>query len=225
MTSFIKTVKSLLGLCSIATLFYFSVTLASVTNPEIQQLLAAPSAVDHFKRQSQNRPENSPQKSPLVIQAEFWTAKPPKPPEPRRIIAKETHKPEPKPEIRPQVSTPKFTVIATSLSRDDAGDSLALISELGGQQRWVHIGDQIGHLVVENIHNGKILYKDGDRQEELAIAEPEPVKLVTPTTTPKRPSYENTRFTNRLAVNEPKQHHLDLSRTYSRPLPRSLRKQ
>ncbi len=225
MPLFIKMTKALFGLCIVGNLFYFSITWASATHSEIEQLLSAPSFVDHYKRQSQHQPQSKPQRNPLVIQAELWTTKPPKPPEPRRIIAKETHKPEPKPEIRPQVSTPKFTVIATSLSRDDAGDSLALISELGGQQRWVHIGDQIGHLVVEDIHNGKILYKDGDRQEELAIAEPEPVKLIASLTTPKRPAYEKPRVPNRLAAVNKSKPRLDLSRTYSRPLPRSLREQ
>ncbi len=190
---------------------------------EIEQLLSAPSFVDHYKRQSKNKQQTTPQKNSLVVQAELWTAKPPKPPEPKRAIVKETRKPEPKPEIRPPVSTPKFTVIATSLSRDDARDSLALISELGGQQRWMHIGDKIGHLIVEDILNGKILYKDGDRQEELAIAEPDPVKLIASLTTPKRPAYEKPRVTNRLATVNKSKPHLDLSRTYSRPLPRSLR--
>ena len=194
--------------------------------PETKQLLSAPSFVDHYKRQSQNEPQSTPQKNPLVVQAELWTAKPPKPPEPKRAIVKETRNSEPKPEIRPPVSTPKFTVIATSLSRDDARDSLALISELGGQQRWVHIGDQIGHLLVEDILNGKILYKDGDRQDELAIAEP-PTKPALPLITPAKPQkQERTKRSepiHQLVTERPMIKLIPAGQTYSRPLPRSLR--
>lgn len=218
----IKTVKALLGVSVFGSLFYFSVTQASRPHPKIEQLLSAPSAVQHFRKTQKDKSPSSSQKSSLVVQAEHWAAKPPKPPEPKREIVKEKTKPKPKPEIHPTVSKPKFTVIATSLSRDESYDSLALISELSGEQRWVHVGDKIGHLIIEDILNGKIIYKDGDRSDELVITEPEPSKLVTPSTTPKRPYREKSQTINRLAINKPRLQNLDPTRTYSRPLPKSL---
>ena len=218
----IKTVKALIGLCFITSLFYFSVTQASRPHPDIEQLLTAPGFVDHFTRQTQKATQSLPHKNPLVVQAELWVRKPPEPKQPQNPTVRETPKPTPKPEIRPAVSTPKFTLIATSLCRDEAGASLALISDAGGQQHWLHIGDKIGYLKIKDILNGKILYKDGDRSDELAVVEPEsPTAVPAKSRPPER--IDRPQPVQRLALDQPTIKTIPAGRTYSRPLPRALR--
>ena len=79
----------------------------------------------------------------------------------------------PSPEVRPQQVTAKFTLEGTCYNAEVPNASLAFIDEPGKGQRWVRQGDKLGHLTVEEILDGLVKLRDGQRLEELRV-QPKP---------------------------------------------------
>ena len=76
------------------------------------------------------------------------------------------------PPIRPAAPSAKFTLRGTSVYPNQPGRSMALISEVGsldGNERWVKEGTQVGHLVIHEIRQGAIIYRDGDQLREMTV--------------------------------------------------------
>lgn len=113
---------------------------------------------------------------PLVEQATAFAAylKPPAPPVPKEV-------PKPKPAVqpvpRPPVATPQFRLLATSCCLSSPEKSLALIAEPGKGDRWTRPGERLGHLVIESVENGMIVYRDGSQRHEMAVTMKKPVEL------------------------------------------------
>ena len=57
---------------------------------------------------------------------------------------------------------------------------MALVAEPGKGGYWVRKGERMGHLVVENIKDGAIVYRDGGQLRELAVAIKEAAPLAQP---------------------------------------------
>lgn len=114
--------------------------------------------------------------SPLVVQATAFALhlNPPKPPAPVQAPARIAP---PQPAPRPVASAPKFRLLSTSRHYSEPEKSLALISEPGRGERWIRKGDRLGHLVVENIRDGAIVYRDGNQLQEATVAARQPVEL------------------------------------------------
>jgi len=114
--------------------------------------------------------------SPLVEQATAFALylRPPAPPAPKEA-------PQPKaavqPAPRPPAVTPQFRLLATSYCPSSPEKSLALIAEPGRGDRWTRPGEHLGHFVVENVENGRIVYRDGNQRREMAVTMKEPVEL------------------------------------------------
>ena len=53
--------------------------------------------------------------------------------------------------VKPPASTPKFELHGISYYRQKPDQSMALVLEPGGTRRWVHPGEQLGHLTIERI--------------------------------------------------------------------------
>lgn len=113
---------------------------------------------------------------PLVEQATAFAVylQPPAPPAPKEA-------PKPKtavqPAPRPPVATPQFRLLATSCCLSSPEKSLALIAEPGKGDRWTRPGERLGHLVIESVENGTIVYRDGNQRHEMAVTMKEPVEL------------------------------------------------
>jgi hypothetical protein len=107
--------------------------------------------------------------SPLVAQAMAFALylNPPKPPAsppaPRPRV-------NPAPAPRPVAVTPQFRLLSTSCHHSHPEQSLALVSEPSKETRWVKKGDHLGHLVVEGIRDGTLVYRDGGQLREMTIA-------------------------------------------------------
>jgi hypothetical protein len=104
--------------------------------------------------------------SPLVQQAEKFAAYLNPPPTPKRekpVPARNNHTP-----IRPtQPVTAKFELLGTSYYPDRPELSLALIDEPGSGLRWIRQSSKIGHLIVEQVMDGKVTIRDGTNTYEL----------------------------------------------------------
>ncbi len=114
--------------------------------------------------------------SPLVVQATAFGLylDPPKPPEPKvtappRVI--------PPPVARPAVVTPKFRLLAISYYHSHPEKSLAMVSEPGKGSYWIQQGDRVGHLVIERIAEGTVVYRDGGQSHEMKADVKAPIQL------------------------------------------------
>jgi hypothetical protein len=65
---------------------------------------------------------------------------------------------------------PQFRLLSTSYHRSCPEKSLALVAEPGKGGYWIAQGDRVGHLVVERIKDGRIVWRDGSRLQETAVA-------------------------------------------------------
>lgn len=70
---------------------------------------------------------------------------------------------------RPAMVTPKFRLLSTSYYRSRPEKSLALIAEPGTRGHWIGKGDRLGRLVVENVTDGGLICRDGDRRIEMVV--------------------------------------------------------
>ena len=105
--------------------------------------------------------------SPLVAQALAFALylDPPKPPEPK-VAAPPRVAP---PVSRPPVVAPKFRLLAISYYASHPEKSLAMVSEPGKGSYWIRQGDRVGHLIVERILDGAIVYRDGEQSHEMKV--------------------------------------------------------
>lgn len=108
--------------------------------------------------------------SPLVVQATAFAQylKPPETAAPKTLPRAQA--PAPQPVQRPPAVAPKVTLLSTSYYRAAPEKSLALVAEPGKGAYWIGKGDRVGHLVVERIVDGGIVYRDGARLQEVTIA-------------------------------------------------------
>lgn len=106
--------------------------------------------------------------SPLIAEATAFALylDPPKPPPPPQTQPRVSP---PQPAPRPVVTIPKFRLLSTSCHVSRPEKSLALVSEPGQGERWVRKGDQLGHLVVESIRDGTLVYRDGAELREVSV--------------------------------------------------------
>jgi N-acetyl-beta-hexosaminidase len=77
------------------------------------------------------------------------------------------------------VTSAKFKLLGTSFYALHPDLSLALIDEVGKGIRWVRRSGRVGHLVIDQIKDGLVVVKDGERTFEVAVVErPKKVNLI-----------------------------------------------
>jgi hypothetical protein len=170
----IKTLKiTTIAAAALAVVFLLlSVAFGLRADPEAEKFLKLPGAIELYKVDSANKAEKADQVSPLMKQAEDFARRiqPPQPVMPPR--------PPDIPTPRPAKVTPKFLLIGTSVYVLNSTLSLALIDEPGKGLRWVRQSDNVGHLVIDQINDGTILVRDGERIETLYVKHPEKESLL-----------------------------------------------
>jgi hypothetical protein len=142
-----------------------------------EQFLSAPGATEQFnKAKGQKTAGGEGQISPLVKEAEAFALylNPPKPKTPPRQAARERGVSAP----RPPVVSAKFNLIGTSYYALRPELSLALIDEPGKGFRWVRQSGDVGHLVIEQVKDGVVLVRDGQRTYELEVERPKKRSLL-----------------------------------------------
>jgi hypothetical protein len=74
------------------------------------------------------------------------------------------------PEIRPPAPvSPKFTLVGVSFYQSHPEQSLAFIDEPGKGLHWVRQSGEVGHLIIEQVKDGSVVVRDGQRTFEIAI--------------------------------------------------------
>ncbi len=147
-------------------LFVFPVVFGVQSNEQVEQLLSSPSVVEKFSESKAGKKADldSTGGGPLVKQAKAFALylNPPK------SKASSANRRDGSPKPRGQVEA-KFTVVGTSFYAARPELSMAIIDEPGKGLRWIRQSSQIGHLVIEQIKDGMVVVKDGQRTFELAV--------------------------------------------------------
>jgi len=146
------------------------------SNPEVEEFLAAEGVIERFNKAQGGRiTDQSGQTSPLVKQAQaFGLYLNP----PVRAVNNAHHRPAvplPTIESRPAMVSAKFKLVGTSFYAAHPDLSLALIDEPGKGLHWIRQSSRVGHLLIDQIKDGLVVVKDGDRAFEL-VAERPPVR-------------------------------------------------
>ena len=146
-----------------------SVAFGLRANEARQGFIDSPGAVELFKAGSEKSPsEDNQQVLPLVKQAKLFALRI-NPPAPKKPTAQQASASTPKP--RPPKVEAKFPLIGTCFYSTRPNQSLALIDLPAKGLRWIRQGDEVGHLIIEEIKDGLIVIRDGERTYELLAEE------------------------------------------------------
>jgi hypothetical protein len=107
--------------------------------------------------------------SPLIKQAALF-AQYLSPPEPPARQGTPPPRARLQPVIRPPRTTPTFRLLSTTYYRSHPERSLALVAEPGKAGYWIRKGQPLGHLVVESIEKGTLVYRDAARLHEMTVS-------------------------------------------------------
>ncbi|HOQ05206.1 MAG TPA: hypothetical protein PKY88_08345 [Anaerohalosphaeraceae bacterium] len=155
-------------------------------DPDIEAFLAKEGVVEQFRKKSQTAPAaKSDAVSPLEQAAKAFAVRidpPPPPPPPKPIEppkppeVKPPQLPKPPEHKQPTLSA-KFTLIATARYPDHPEKSMALLQNVQNEYKWYRQGEQVGHLVIQEIKDGSIvLYQGGKFNSELFMPAAPPTK-------------------------------------------------
>ncbi len=149
---------------------------------ETEEFLNSPGAIEKFNEARDNKSKGSEsQTSPVVKLAEAFALylNPPTPPKKVSEDPPKSSSP-----VRPPVVSSKFKLIGTSYYVLRPELSLALIDEPGKGYRWVRQSSEVGHLIIEQVKDGTVVVRDGQRTSELVAERPVRMSLL------KRSSFE-----------------------------------
>jgi len=141
---------------------------------DIEDFLNSPSVLESFAEEAKGSQANrsTTKISPLVQQAGMFAsylAPKPKAPPIRRVVTQVPNEPP-----RPDQVAAKFKLIGVSFCEFDPKMSLAFIDEPGKGLHWVRQASSVGHLVIEEVKDGLVVVRDGQRTFEMQ-AEEEPI--------------------------------------------------
>ncbi|UCC22710.1 MAG: hypothetical protein JSW23_01175 [Planctomycetota bacterium] len=171
---------------AVAVFFVFTVAFGVHSDAKAEQFLNSPSAIEKFNRAKAEKPADTDDRSsPLVKQAEAFARylNPPPKPQPRPAAPRQAAgRPRP-----PAPVSSKFDLIGTSYYELRPELSLALIDEPGKGLRWVRQSAEVGHLIIDQVKDGLVVVRDGQRTFELLPERPKKTSLVRHATPPDIP--------------------------------------
>jgi hypothetical protein len=139
-------------------------------------LLVFPVMIEKFNKTVGNKATRSrDETSPLVQQAGAFALylNPPTPKASRTTAGRGAPK-----TLGPAV-TPKFKVLGTCFNKERPESSIALIDEPGKGLHWVRKSGKVGHLLIEQVKDGIVVFNDGkgtfeqkaEQKQELSLLE------------------------------------------------------
>ena len=145
----------------------YLVFFASLANPQIEEFLNKPGVIEKFRKLADKAGDREEQISPLVKQANALALRLDPPPPLVKKRPKTTPRQKKSDIPRPTRSTAKFRLVATCRYEQDSQKSLALLEMPTKGLKWYRQGDEVGHLIIEQIKDGSIIYKDGQTPTEI----------------------------------------------------------
>ena len=148
---------------------------------ELEEFLSSAGVVEKFKADSGKASQNEDRISPLLRQAQAFAKGINPPPKPKPRPAKASGRPASERAVAPQPKQPvtaKFKLVATCRYEDQPQRSLALLDMPAKGLKWFRQGEKVGHLVLEQIKDGSIVYNDGKKTSELFAPKPKTKSLL-----------------------------------------------
>lgn len=164
----IKTLRitSILAVVLAGALFIIPIVFGVRGDGQIEQFLNSAGVTAAFKEATGNKAKDSESElSPLVKQAEAFALYLNPPPKPKPVVQPAAITPEIRP---PAPVSPKFTLVATVVNQSRPEESLAYIDEPGKGLHWVRQADDVSRLTIEQIKDGSVVVRDGQRTLEIA---------------------------------------------------------
>ncbi|MFH1717936.1 MAG: hypothetical protein ABIF19_11330 [Planctomycetota bacterium] len=147
--------------------FVFPVLYGVRRDERIGKVLSSPGTAEQFRSaKGDNTKGTQNRTSPLVQQAEAFASF--LNPKPAVMKTSPTVTKAGSPRILP-ATTPKFDVFATSYCPQSPQLSLALIDEPGRGRRWVRKSSMVGHVLIEEVKDGLVVVKSGDKTFEVPL--------------------------------------------------------
>ena len=177
------------AVCGVITIAVFGLR----GDSEILAFLAKPGVVDEAKEKIKPDDNKKEDESPLVTQLKAFALRidpPPPPPKdlpkterkdpPKKELVREKPKPRPVEPPRPPVQVnAKFTLLATVQCIAEPTRSMALLQQTGGKQEWFRQGERVGHLDIDEVRNGSVIFsQSGRNQQELFVPAKPQVKSI-----------------------------------------------
>jgi len=159
MTDMIKTLRItsvVAAVLAVIFVIFFVFPVVFGSDDHIEELLNSPGVIEKFNKAVGNKATgDASQTSPLVEQAGVFALylDPPKPKTPKTAAGGTTI-------TRGPAVTPKFKVIGTSYYKERPELSIALIDEPGKGLHWVRQSSKVGHLLIEQVKDGIVVFKD-----------------------------------------------------------------
>ena len=144
--------------------FVFPVVFGGSSDEQLEQSLDSPGVIEKFNKTVGNKAKTGQNEiSPLVQQAGAFALylNPPPAKTPRAATGRTTDI------TRGPAVTPKFKLLGTSYYKGQPELSLALIDEPGKGLHWVRQSSKLGHLLIEQVKDGTVVFKDGKGTFEL----------------------------------------------------------
>jgi len=144
--------------------FVFPVVFGGSSDEQLEQSLDSPGVIEKFNKTVGNKAKTGQNEiSPLVKQAGAFALylNPPPAKTPRAATGRTADI------TRGPAVTPKFKVLGTSYYKGQPELSLALIDEPGKGLHWIRQSSKVGHLLIEQIKDGIVVFKDGKGTFEL----------------------------------------------------------
>jgi hypothetical protein len=150
-------------------LFVFPIVFGARSDEDAESFINSPSVVEQFNSVSANKNTGGQESSPLVKQAEAFALYL-NPPAKTRPVDNGRRSPNViKP--RPKSVSTKFTLVGTSFFPSNPEKSLAFIDEPGKGLRWVRQTSEVGHLIIDQVKDGLVVIRDGQRTYEIEVAQ------------------------------------------------------
>jgi len=166
----IKTLRitSIAAVAVSAVFFVFPAVFGVRSDKQIEEFLNSAGAIEKFdKARGDKIHDRDSRISPLVTQAKAFALYLNPPPEPGKKVAATRRQPVPQPRPPGKVST-KFKLLGTCYYASQPQQSLALIDEPGKGLHWVRQSEKVKHLIIEQVKDGVVVVRDGERTFELA---------------------------------------------------------
>ena len=155
--------------------FVFPVVFGGSSDEQLEESLDSPGVIERFNKTVGNKAKTGQNEiSPLVQQAGAFALylNPPPAKTPRAVTGRTTDT------TRGPAVTPKFKVLGTSYYKGQPELSLALIDEPGKGLHWVRQSSKVGHLLIEQVKDGIVVFKDGKRTFELEAEQKPEISLL-----------------------------------------------
>jgi hypothetical protein len=152
----------------------FGGVLGGHVDEEVEKFLQSPSAMEKFETAKDKRAfRRGVETSPLVKEAKAYALylNPPPKPQPKKRLASTKTSKKVKPKRPPAPVSAKFKLIGTAYYPLNPKSSMALIDQPGKGLSWVRQGNKVEHLIFEQIKDGVVVIRDGQKTREMKTPE------------------------------------------------------